>query len=226
MMKRHLSIATGLLLALSLCVTALAGILWALGTSQEIMLPMMRHFAPSEATRLPDGEYPAMVHIITRYLAGETSEFQYRYIADGELIEAFQPHEQQHMADCRALFRLDRKVLYAGAILSAALLAVAFGLNRRRVWKGCAIGLGAVMAMVAAIAAMAVVDFGRLFILFHQISFSNDLWLLDPRTDLLIRLMPTSFFTTYAAILGVSWLLIMTLMLLGALILTKRGKKA
>ena len=211
-------------MALSLSVTALAGILWVLGTSEGIMLPMMRHFAHSEATGLPDKEYPEMVHMITRYLAGDVKEFQHRYIADGEMIEAFQPHEQQHMADCRALFRLDKRVLCAGAILSAVLLGVA--LSQRRVFKGCAIGLGAVMAAVAVIAAMAMIDFDRLFILFHRLSFANDLWLLDPRTDLLIRLMPIGFFTTYAAILGVSWLALMALMLAATAILYIRGRKA
>ena len=224
MMRRAISRAAGLLLALSLSVTALAGILWVLGTSETIMLPMMRHFAPSEATLLPDKEYPEMVHMITRYLAGEVNEFQHRYIADGELIETFQPHEQQHMADCRALFRLDRRVLYAGAMLSAALFAVALG--RRRLFKGCLVGLGAVMVLVALVAMAAMIDFDRLFILFHKLSFANDLWLLNPRTDMLIRLMPIGFFTTYAAMLGASWLILMALMLAGGMILYKRGAKA
>ena len=216
--------ATGLLLALSLCVTALAGILWVLGTSEEIMLPMMRRFAPGEATGLPDQEYPEMVHMITRYLAGDVQEFQHRYIADGEPVEAFQPHEQQHMADCRALFRLDRKVLYAGAMLSAALVILAF--RERRIWRNSAVGFGAVIAVVVVVAVMAAIDFDSLFVLFHRLSFANDLWLLNPRTDLLIRLMPIGFFTTYAAILGVSWLMLIALMLAGTVILYKRGAKA
>lgn len=216
--------AAGLLMALSLSVTALAGILWVLGTSETLMLPMMRHYAPSEATGLPDAQYPEMAHMITRYLAGETNEFQHRFIADGEPVEAFQPHEQQHMADCRALFKLDRKVLYAGAMLSVALFAVALG--QRNLLKGCAVGLGAVIAVVVVIAVMAAIDFDSLFILFHRLSFANDLWLLNPRTDLLIRLMPIGFFTTYAAILGVSWLALNVLMLAGAVILYKRGAKA
>ena len=50
-------------------------------------------------------------------------------------------------------------------------------------------------------------DFNRLFILFHRIAFTNDLWLLNPRTDLLIRLMPIGFFISYAALIGGLWLL-------------------
>lgn len=225
MMKRFLSTAAGLMLALSLSVTALAGVLWVLGTSETVMLPMMRHYAPSESTQLPDEEYPGMVHMITGYLAGDVEDFQYHYFIFDVMYPAFQPHEQQHMEDCRALFRLDRKVLYAGAILSAVLAATAVLRENRRVWRWTTIGLAAIEVAVVLVALAAVVDFDRLFILFHRLSFSNDLWLLDPRTDLLIRLMPTRFFMTYAAILGVSWLALITLMQLGALILYKRGKQ-
>ena len=227
MMKKVLSATTGLLLALSLCLTALSGILWVLGTTPDIMLPMMRRFAPGETTGLPDEEYPEMVHMITRYLAGDVKEFQHRYIADGELIEAFQPHEQQHMADCLALFQLDWRVLVAAGLLSLwLLLIVLLWWKERQVWRWCVTGLGALIAAVALVAVAAMADFNRLFILFHELSFSNDLWLLDPRTDLLIRLMPTNFFTTYAAILGVSWLALMGLMLAAALMLSKKGAKA
>ena len=224
-MKRYLAILTGLLLALSLSVTALSRILWVLGTSDELMLPMMRRFAPSEQTGLPDAEYPAVAEMITGYLAGDVDYFQHWYMIY-DVMYGFGEVERAHMADCRALFKLDRTVQIVAGALSLALLVAAILRKDRRVWKGAAIGFGAIMALVAAIAVAAVIDFDRLFILFHKLSFSNDLWLLDPQTDLLIRLMPTNFFIGYAEILGASWLLFMALMLILSVILTKRGKKA
>ena len=68
----------------------------------------------------------------------------------------------------------------------------------------------AILAVVTLIIIAACIDFGSLFILFHKVAFTNDLWLLDPRTDLLIRLMPIEFFVSYAAIIGGLWLLGMT----------------
>ena len=38
------------------------------------------------------------------------------------------------------------------------------------------------------------VGFERLFLAFHEISFSNDFWQLDPRTDALIAMFPEGFF--------------------------------
>ncbi len=36
--------------------------------------------------------------------------------------------------------------------------------------------------------------FERLFTTFHQVFFTNDLWLLDPGQDIVIGLMPLAFF--------------------------------
>lgn len=71
----------------------------------------------------------------------------------------------------------------------------------------------AVLAVVTAVIILACIDFNSLFVLFHQIAFTNDLWLLNPQTDLLIRLMPIEFFISYAAIIGGLWLLGMVILL-------------
>ena len=82
----------------------------------------------------------------------------------------------------------------------------------------------AILAAVTLIIIAACIDFNSLFILFHQIAFTNDLWLLDPRTDLLIRLMPIEFFVSYAAIIGGLWLLGMAALLVFATIRIKKLK--
>lgn len=44
------------------------------------------------------------------------------------------------------------------------------------------------------------VDFSRSFVIFHEIAFSNDYWIFDPRIDPVIRILPEWFFM-YAAFL-------------------------
>ena len=69
----------------------------------------------------------------------------------------------------------------------------------------------------------ALADFDGLFVTFHRLAFTNDGWLLDPRTDLLIRLMPVNFFITLGTrILG--WVLITGPVLLGTAKLFQNGK--
>lgn len=45
-----------------------------------------------------------------------------------------------------------------------------------------------------------VLDFSKSFVVFHEIAFSNDYWIFDPRIDPVIRILPEWFFM-YAAFL-------------------------
>jgi integral membrane protein (TIGR01906 family) len=40
---------------------------------------------------------------------------------------------------------------------------------------------------------LSLTGFDDVFLIFHQVSFSNDLWILDPKTDYLIMLFPLRF---------------------------------
>jgi len=54
---------------------------------------------------------------------------------------------------------------------------------------------GALAVVIIGIAAVgSVADFSALFTRFHFLSFSNDLWMLDPSRDRLIQLFPLGFF--------------------------------
>lgn len=215
--------ALAILLALALSVTALAAAIWLPATSPEVMLRLMARYALPEDTLLPETEYPAMAGMICAYLRGERDEFQLVYRAGGAEYLAFNAREQQHMADVQGLFALCRTVLWTGAALSAMLAAAAMLLRVsgfRRTFRWALLGVLAALTIVAVIAA---VDFDSLFILFHEVAFVNELWLLDPRTDMLIRLMPIGFFVAYAGVIGCGWLGALLLML-GATFLPARKK--
>jgi integral membrane protein (TIGR01906 family) len=68
-------------------------------------------------------------------------------------------------------------------------------LQDRKIARRCA-WLSPLILLVplGAFAIWAAVDFDGAFTFFHRLLFTNDLWLLDPRTDLLIRICPESMF--------------------------------
>ena len=53
---------------------------------------------------------------------------------------------------------------------------------------------GIVGSLMLGVAFFAYVDFTRFWTLFHHIFFRNDLWLLNPSTDILIMMVPEGFF--------------------------------
>lgn len=74
---------------------------------------------------------------------------------------------------------------------------VRFYLARIALFAGVAV---LVLALLLAVPAAA--DFSDWWTAFHRISFSNDLWLLDPSTEWLVKMFPLEFFS---AIMTVLW---------------------
>ncbi|MCR4991876.1 MAG: TIGR01906 family membrane protein [Lachnospiraceae bacterium] len=78
----------------------------------------------------------------------------------------------------------------------AAVITV-FGFIRRirnreiRFYRVCAVTSIAVPLILALIC---IIDFDRLFVVFHKIAFDNDDWLFNPETDPVIRILPEEFF--------------------------------
>ena len=162
---------------------------------------MLRH-APPETTGLPEAEYEGVGRMTAAYLTGQEQVFQYTFSdAKDRVFYCFQNHEADHMADCRDLIRLAgtlRRIL-GGIVLVLAGTGFLLRKERKAFAKGMLAGLAAAGVLISAAAVWALIDFDGFFTAFHRIAFTNDGWLLNPKTDLLIRLMPTNFFIALGA---------------------------
>ena len=115
----------------------------------------------------------------------------------GEEREIFNHREVEHMRDVKGLVR---GVYLAGGGALVYVLGVIVGgfcrfgaaFTRRLAWM-LLWGGAATLGTLAVFGVAAAVGFGWLFLIFHQISFSNDLWMLDPRTDYLLIMFPLGF---------------------------------
>lgn len=197
-----------ILAALTLSLALLALAIDCTALSDGLMLRLMRHYAPPESSHLPAAEYEPVVRMIVEYLEGDRPDFQHFFTVNGTEYAAFNVREQQHMQDVQGLFRLcDGQVWMLITACMVGLLTECHLFGAERLLRVFRRMLLTVLAAVAVLAVLACIDFDSLFILFHRIAFTNDLWLLDPRTDLLIRLMPIGFFISYASLIGGGWLL-------------------
>ncbi len=119
-------------------------------------------------------------------------------VRGGKPFPLFSEKEAVHMQDVKGLIRL-ATAAQAGLLLYIFLYAALLWLQRiDGFWSTLVTraAAGALLTLVAlaAFGLVALFGFSQLFLLFHQLSFSNQLWILDPRTDNLIRLFPEEFF--------------------------------
>lgn len=222
MKKRILGRGLAVALALAFSLAMLATAIYVPATADWVMLPLMEYYAPPEDTRLPAKEYKPVVEMICDYLNGDTPVFQHIFTVNDIDYAAFNQKEQHHMADVQDLFHLCR---WGGWACAALVIALAIILRKDFPWRIVSRTLIAILAAVTIVIILACVDFNSLFVLFHKVAFTNDLWLLNPQTDLLIRLMPLEFFISYAAIIGGLWLTGMTVALTVSIFAQRFRKK-
>ena len=131
--------------------------------------------------------------------------------------EVFNQREVQHMGDVKRLVRGVYTVAVASGTYLLAIVVAGCSWQRRRfggtlawlaLWGGAL-----TLALVFAFGLFAAAGFEALFLKFHQLSFSNDLWQLDPSTDYLVIMFPEGFWfdaTVYVATLAVVGAVLLT----------------
>jgi len=149
---------------------------------------------------LAEGELMPLTQRIIDYLADRQPDLNMQVTVDGQTQQAFDDRELAHMSDVRALFRTGGTVRLVAWVICAALILLLIILRNRvrTLLLGALIGCGLFLLALLTLFVWGAIDFTGLFTLFHRMSFSNDLWLLDPRTELLIRLVPEQFFIACA----------------------------
>jgi len=159
--------------------------------------------------RIASEDMGRLFEAIPRALNGDLDALRLRvHDLEGREGPAFSEREIAHMADVTHLYHLAKVVL---AVSALALMGLALWSWRNgrlaAIAKGALLGTLDVFVLIGAVALWAMIDFRSAFWAFHHIAFTNDLWLLNPETDLLIQMMPQGFFEQAAARLGLYWAL-------------------
>ncbi len=140
------------------------------------------------------------------YLRGNREDLHVPTIVDGQPREFFNDREIAHMEDVRGLFigGLRLRIWAAvGAVLCLAGLLFLKAPVRRVLPRAVCAGMGLFFAVICLLAVIISTNFTKYFVIFHHIFFRNDLCILDPRTDLLINIVPEPFFMDTAARIAV-----------------------
>lgn len=117
----------------------------------------------------------------------------------GEMQQPFNEKELIHLQDCRRLLSITVRPVCYGVLAGLGLILVLRGKRKiAAAWTAAAL----ILLPLGILGIWAAVDFSSAFTLFHKLLFTNDLWLLDPRTDLLINICPASMFANIGLRIG------------------------
>ena len=136
------------------------------------------------------------------YLKGEREDLHVVTVMGGQEREFFNGREIAHMEDVQVLFlramSLRRACIFI-CVLCLGFLFLTKAPVRRVLPPSICAGTGLFFGITAILALIISGDFTKYFVIFHHIFFDNDLWILDPATDMLINIVPEGFFMDTAA---------------------------
>ncbi|NLY86460.1 MAG: TIGR01906 family membrane protein [Tissierellia bacterium] len=146
--------------------------------------------------------------------------------AGDEILEPnFNQREVLHMRDVQVLFKIGYILKYTTLILSIAIIAYFIKIGEKKLLgKYIFRGLFINWALLALLGILIYSDFNKYFTYFHYIFFTNDLWLLNPETDLLIQMLPEEFFYSMATSIGVSFFTIVAIIQGIGYLLSRKGR--
>lgn len=167
------------------------------------------------------------------YLRGDRENLHVWTTMGGEQREFFTEREIAHMEDVQGLFIGGLWLRRIGILITLCFASLAYFWGhkssertealKRLIPKSLCIGTGAVFAVALVLIGIISTDFTKYFIVFHKIFFNNDLWVLDPRTDMLINIVPEGFFFDTAARIALVFAVIVGMFFVGNLVLYKRA---
>ena len=182
-----------------------------------------RHYNDSgmaEHIQISEEELMIVTERLLDFMRGRYDNLYITATIAGEERQFFNQREIYHMEDVRDLFLAGytiRNVAIAMFSLSLAYL-IFFNRDALEVFAKCYVfGISFFLLSILGLVLLILTDFETYFIIFHEILFSNDLWILNPATDLLINLVPLQFFIDIFTFVSISFLLSVTAILIASI---------
>lgn len=153
------------------------------------------------------------IHLL-EYIKGDHDNLDVLVTIDGQEVPMFNQREIDHMVDVQVLMVNVLNLRNVLAIIGVIILIVAVTtkdikdlvLIRQSLIKSLML-LGLIFGFIGL---YAFIDFDSFWIQFHEVLFTNDLWLLNPAVDRLIMMVPQEFFSglVYRIVAGIAFIIL------------------
>lgn len=186
-----------LLICLLLTVWAAGSVIPGMARDEKTLLRCFDAYAQTTHLGVGKSEYPLFAQTLAAFFRGETDD-------PNVAAYPFFDYEVTHLHDVRGLMNgihLTARIALALAACAVVILALLLWQVKRQKQQVLSAfsaawlwGFFLYITVVVLITVFAALDFNRMFVLLHKLLFTNELWQLNRRTDLLIALMPEGMF--------------------------------
>lgn len=173
----------------------------------DYFLTKYEEYNITDATNLSKDDLRVVTDELISYLKDDRDNLDIEKTIDGEKQQVFGEREKLHMIDVKELFLTGHKIK-AVSIIAVVLSALRlFVIDKRSLGKTMIISSIISFIAIFILFLMINIDFDKYFTYFHEIFFKNDLWQLNPKTDVLIQMLPLEFFYSIATKIS-TWFII------------------
>ncbi|MDO5714865.1 MAG: TIGR01906 family membrane protein [Tissierellia bacterium] len=193
-------IVLGFLLSILIFLGMLSGAIQKTSSNQEYYFEKFEENNISQVTGKTKAELNHIGKDLIKYLKTGENNLLEKYFNQREIL---------HMEDVYQLMVLNKMIWYIFLIFIIPGFYVFYRLGGT--WKELFVSNLFLLFLLLLFFGIISLNFSKAFIIFHKIFFQNDLWILNPETDLMIQMLPENFFEGMAKKIGI-------LVLLGQLI--------
>lgn len=189
----------------------------------DYFLSKFEEYNISKVTRIKEENLKDITDKLLGYLKDDTNNLEIRSSIDGEKREVFNEKEKLHMIDVKNLFIKGKNIRNISIVLVAISLII---LKNDRLSLSKTLMTSSIFSFlaIAVLSVMIYVDFDKYFTYFHEIFFTNDLWLLNPNTDVLIQMLPIEFFYSIATKISIIFIIELLIVFLIGIIIKRSYK--
>lgn len=229
-MKKHqynITLVCRMLITICLTVVVFLTIVQINAFNEKFYTTEYKKYNISSTTGMSFEDLNRVTTKLINYISGKEDNLNIQAKIQGQTGQVFGQKEKQHMIDVKELFEKGfsvRNISVLIVILAVFMLFKVSDNTKKDIYKS--IFYSSVLSLIVTILLVIFIkiDFDKYFTYFHKVFFNNELWLLNPETDVLINMLPLEFFIDIAWKIIIWFLVVETTIFMLSLIMLKRIK--
>lgn len=187
-------IIIGIVFVTSLIISLLLTDIQMLTFDRQFFQNKFEEYNISEVTKIEEHTLMEVTDKMLKYLNGDREDLMIEAEVNGETELVFGERERLHMVDVKDLFDKGFIIRNISLIMLAISLFLIIKFYRKDLHKMLIIASVIPVLIFMILGIIFSINFNKYFTIFHEVLFTNDLWLLNPKTDILIQMLPLDFF--------------------------------